>query len=331
MNESVRTTEPDVTQELQHVFVTSSSKASLVKSVRTDFKDVPDYFSAQYGGADIVRMEYTLSTYAQPEPTHIFQLLPIDCCMLQISIPSLPSAPYSLHINGINAMSARANVFNMTKHAVDRPDSILDAHASLSRQHTEKKHIAHVPAEPFIHSRAFDDYRIFSSKNNTLPDYIPVEITGYFDGASTVETRTMRIYSRDTYQVCLNGPTDHIVIKYQRQGERPDPQIRLQIDLETISINPCKDEGIIVVKLQDLNGHTHNKDGHCAMSQWLTPEQRESTVNMSRIDHMSLTGIGYRVEQVSQCRYEVYTLPHRSGETVTPGVHSGALVPRYFP
>lgn len=206
---------------------------------------------------------------------------------------------------------------------------MIAVHADISRERAANA--SYTPKEQFIYSKAFDSLRIYAPKNTELPTCIYVGITGYFDGSDRVETRTMHVYPRNTYNLLLHGATDHLVIKYKEQKDCPGKGIHLWIDSEFIQINPCKENGILVVKLQDQAERTHQAeyDALCQMSRWLTEEQRETSVNMSRVNRVFLVGQGYHIDQVSQCRYEVYALPHRNGESVGPGMCSGALVPRY--
>lgn len=323
MNRYVRTNEPDVSGEPQHTFATSSPMlTSLVKSVRTDFKDIPEYYAKQIG-TDITRIDYTLTTFNEPMKMNVVTLYPVDCRILKIRLTDMPVATYSLNINGTNVMSSQGNEFNIAQRATERPNSPLSTYVELSRPYAVSRNI-YAPEEPYIDSCAFTTCRIFGSKSSGLPDRVPIEITGYFDGSDTVETRKVTHYPHNRYDLMLNFPTDHLIVKYSKSISPPMTgfdwaRIQLWIGDEQITIWPCANNGLLVIKLQDLKGKTSSK-----MFASLAIDHMEGAVNLSSIDTIFMLGLGYHVEQVTQAHYQVYTLPHR----VT--AENGSLRPHFY-
>jgi hypothetical protein len=329
------TTELDESAGSLPVFVTNrASDLSYVKSVRHDFKDTTPYYSNCKDGK-LTRMEYMS---VDSRSTAGIRLEAWDCLITGLELLNCPPVKYTLNLNGVNICSSM-KTFDFT--AMITKNTMLKVHCDMDLKRLQDsggpcfcdlcdytEDPVCVPLEPFLNFADKDNIRLCCPKGTVIPRHVKIAATGYHCGASTITTKIMDLHPSDTRVLWMDQPTDYISLTYgpslTPNVEDIKPRIILKIESFVTTIYPDTDSGLLVIKLSDLGKLT----GGAADN--YVPDKTNS-VNMSRIDSVLLTTLGYDVQSIIQCNYMTYHIPYQDPRILFPSVPSGknALIP-YF-
>ncbi len=292
----------------------------LIKSIRSDYNDIPEYKSWSNGSL-LTRLEYRDVVVNKQQGIN----LNLDGYITKIELVNLPVCTYTLCINGINVMSSKNMIFDLENCHTDSINFFMKP----LEDYVDMNGVLHEAPKTRIGQRYLDivQYDVKICCNNNYKSLIPEELI--LNVHRINNSVTLHTIYYNTYILELSSPTEYISIILDSYN--PDSRIKLYINTTCIAdiTNITQNRFVIKFgttqskKINDTDDRSDRSDrsdisdrrvGINGMEDVQLNGRDVETLNFSRIKKTILICYNCKLKSVNDAHYMTYYIPYKNNQ-----------------